>query len=110
MTSAVARPTAPPLATKLEAFKDRGNRDFLGSRDFADVVALVDGREELLAECADAPADLRAFVASALRALREDDSFELGVAAALKPDPSSQLRADNVVLPRISELIDIGEV
>ena len=63
-----------------------------------------------LAECADAPADLRAFVASALRALREDDSFELGVAAALKPDPSSQLRADNVVLPRISELIDIGEV
>jgi len=40
------------LATKLEAFKGRGGRDFLGSRDFGDIIALVDGREELVAEVA----------------------------------------------------------
>jgi hypothetical protein len=40
------------LATKIEAFKGRGNRDFLGSRDFGDIIALVDGREELLDEVA----------------------------------------------------------
>jgi len=33
------------LATKLEAFKGRGQGDFLASRDFGDIVALVDGRE-----------------------------------------------------------------
>lgn len=38
------------LATKLEAFKGRGNRDFLGSRDFDDVIVLVDGSEELVHE------------------------------------------------------------
>jgi hypothetical protein len=34
------RAVSPPylLATKLEAFKGRGNRDFLGSRDFGDIM------------------------------------------------------------------------
>lgn len=38
------------LATKLNAFRTRGKRDFLGSRDFSDIVSLVDGREELMDE------------------------------------------------------------
>ena len=43
-------PPANLLATKLEAFAGRGGGDFLASRDFEDVVALVDGREELAEE------------------------------------------------------------
>jgi hypothetical protein len=97
------------LATKLEAFAGRGRGDFLGSRDFADVIALVDGRAELTSEVADAPADLRAYVASELGRLKRSSSFEIGVAAALKPDPSSQERAERVVIPRISELIERGQ-
>jgi hypothetical protein len=38
------------IATKTEAFKSRGNSDYRGSRDFEDIVALINGRSELLAE------------------------------------------------------------
>lgn len=45
-----AAPPAYLLATKLEAHQGRRGGDLLGSRDFADIVALVDGREELIEE------------------------------------------------------------
>lgn len=57
---------APPvymLAMKLEAFAGRGEGDFLASRDFGDVVALIDGRPELLDEVASAPVDVRTYIA-----------------------------------------------
>ncbi|MEO6054173.1 MAG: hypothetical protein ABIP97_09190 [Chthoniobacterales bacterium] len=38
--------TAPLfLATKIEAFNDRGNADFFGSHDLEDIVTLIDGCE-----------------------------------------------------------------
>src|SRR5271168_3229964 len=43
--------TAPLfLATKLEAFKDRGKRDFFGSRDLEDFIFVLDGRATLVSE------------------------------------------------------------
>jgi hypothetical protein len=48
------------LATKLEAFASRGRGDFLASADFADIVALIDGREEIVPEVAAADAPVRA--------------------------------------------------
>src|SRR5688572_26192329 len=38
------------LATKLEAFRGRGRNDYKGSHDLEDVIAVVDGRPELLRE------------------------------------------------------------
>jgi hypothetical protein len=65
-SGATIRAVSPPylLATKLVAFKGRGNRDFLGSRDFDDIIALVDGREELADEIAQAPVEVREYIAS----------------------------------------------
>ncbi len=50
-TGVVVRAVPPPwlLVLKLQAFADRGGSDTLGSRDFEDIVVLVDGRSELLA-------------------------------------------------------------
>jgi hypothetical protein len=53
------------IATKLEAFNDRGRDadgqpDFLDSHDMEDIVAVTDRRPELLAECEAMPAELRA--------------------------------------------------
>lgn len=43
--------TAPLfLATKFEAFADRGNEDILGSHDLEDIVNVIDGRPELVDE------------------------------------------------------------
>lgn len=93
------------LATKLEAFKGRGNRDFLGSRDFGDVIVLVDGSEELVHEVAQAPADVREYIASELRDLLEGPRSPDGVFGALPPDAGSQARADTIVLPRRNALM-----
>lgn len=47
------------VATKLEAFADRGKRDIFASHDLEDILNIVDGREELAHELTGAPAELR---------------------------------------------------
>lgn len=50
--SLVIRHLTPPLfiATKLEAYRGRGEGDLIGSRDAEDILLLVDGREALADE------------------------------------------------------------
>lgn len=99
---------APPpylLATKIEAFKGRGRNDFLGSRDFGDVIALIDGREELPGEVQASDPDVRGYIASELKRLSAHAHFREGVSGALRADFASQARAEAVVLPRIEQLI-----
>jgi hypothetical protein len=63
----VVRIVSPPylLATKLEAFADRGAGDYLFSQDIGDIVALVDGRHELVDEVREADREAREFVRNA---------------------------------------------
>lgn len=98
-----AVPPAFLLATKLEAYLGRGEGDLLGSADFADIVALVDGREELLVEARAAPKELRAYVAATLEQILADERVLDGVRAQLLPDAASQARAD-LVVARLREL------
>lgn len=97
---------APPylLATKLEAFADRGNRDYPGSRDFQDIVALADGREELAGEVEAAAEDVQRYLAPEVTRILTDPFCEDGSAGALRPDAASQARAEIIVqrLARIS--------
>lgn len=63
------------VATKLEAYAGRGAGDILGSHDLEDVLNIVDGREELAAELAAAPANVRSAVALAFAGLLEHRDF-----------------------------------
>jgi hypothetical protein len=96
----------PPylLATKIEAFGDRGNEDFLASVDFEDIIVLVDGREELVDEVLAADTEVRAYIASELRQLMEHPRFPDGLAAALRPDAESQARSQTVIEPRLNAM------
>jgi hypothetical protein len=108
MPSGMKIRTAPPaylLATKIEAFNGRGGEGFLGSRDFGDMIALIDGREELPGEVQGSAPELRAYIASELKRLSAYPRFREGVSGALRADFASQARADAVVLPRIERLI-----
>lgn len=98
----------PPylLATKLEAFGTRGEGDFYGSRDFGDVIVLIDGREELGAEMAAAPADLRRYVAEQFSELARHELFDNGVEGALPMSPETPERVAQVVRPRIERLAE----
>ena len=102
------RAVSPPyfLATKLEAFKGRGRGDFLGSRDFADIVALLDGRAELTTEVAAAPDDVRRYLGEEARRLLDTRRLLDGLAGAMRPDAASQQRVDDVILPALHNIAD----
>lgn len=85
--------------------RGRGKGDLLASRDWADIVALVDGREELGAEIQQAPADLVAYVSEAIQHLLAQDRILDGIRAQLLPDAISQSRAEDVVLTRLHQII-----
>lgn len=100
---------APPvymLAMKLEAFKGRGKGDFLGSRDFGDIVTLIDGRPELLDEVARAEADVRAYVADEMHRLLARPRLMDGLAGWVRGDAASQERVGLVILPAIEALAE----
>ncbi|HEY8069788.1 MAG TPA: hypothetical protein VIF38_12980, partial [Burkholderiales bacterium] len=63
------------VATKLEAFEDRGKGDYLESHDLEDVLSVVDGRPELVEEIARANQDVRHYVAGVIDNLIADEDF-----------------------------------
>lgn len=98
---------SPPflVATKLEAFAGRGRDDYMGSRDFADVISLLDGRAELVGEVEASPAELRAYLAGEFARHQGHRRFADGVYGGLLPDDASQARAELIVLPQIEAII-----
>jgi hypothetical protein len=82
-----------------------GRGDFLGSRDFGDVVALIDGRVELVEEVRAEDPNLREHIASEFAQLRTEPLFHSGLAGATAPDAASQERIELVLLHRIEDLI-----
>lgn len=80
------------LATKLEAFADRGRGDILASHDLEDVLNIVDGREELVRELAEASPDVRHAIAEAFAGVLARQDF-LDVLPGLIAEPE---RADVV--------------
>ena len=63
------------VATKLEAFSDRGAGDMLASHDLEDVLNIVDGREELVDELLAAPPLLKQAVGAAFANLLARPDF-----------------------------------
>lgn len=80
------------VATKLEAFRGRGRGDFFASHDLEDIVTVIDGRAELPREIAEAPADVRNYIAAELRALLDNRDFLDALSGFLSPDAASQRR------------------
>ena len=50
------------LASKIEAFQDRGHGDFLGSRDMEDIITVLDGCPSVREEIGKAPETVRDFL------------------------------------------------
>ncbi|MEJ0086508.1 MAG: hypothetical protein WDO72_12545 [Pseudomonadota bacterium] len=57
------------LATKFEAFRNRGKGDLLASHDLEDILNVVSGRTELIEEVVTAPAELRRYLEEQCRKL-----------------------------------------
>lgn len=85
------------LGTKLEAFRNRGHADYSGSHDLEDIVALLDGRAEIVEEVRNAPVELRTYLSETFRRLEKDERFVESLSGHLPPDPASQARLPVVV-------------
>ncbi|MDB5817267.1 MAG: hypothetical protein JWQ11_907 [Rhizobacter sp.] len=87
------------VATKLEAFASRGAGDFLSSHDLEDVLNIVDGRDELIAELAASPIELRLAVAAAFARLLAHRDF-----ANVLPGLIAEPERTSLVLDRLKQM------
>lgn len=109
LTGALAiRLVAPAcfLATKLEAFEDRGAGDYLESHDLEDVLSVVDGRPEIVAEVAQADSGVRGYVSRVFARLLADEGF-LNALPGLVMDGSPAVRMP-AVLARLRSMADMA--
>ncbi len=79
------RAATPPsiIATKLAAWKGRGNNDMLASLDLHDILVLIDGRPELPDEIAAQAPELQSYIGGELTTLRKDPYFTYLTESAL---------------------------
>lgn len=73
------------VATKLCAWKGRGEGDLLRSLVIHDVLTLIDGRPELIEEVASAPPDLRKYIRDEFSELRTEGYFDYARSKAPRP-------------------------
>ncbi len=98
--------TAPCfMATKLVAFRDRGGGDFLASRDFEDLVAVVEGRPEIVDEVRRAPAELRTWLRHEMGAMIGERGFAEGLVGMIPGFADVRARAELVR----GRFVDIAE-
>ena len=104
-------PTAPVfLGTKWEAFASRGDLDFLASHDLEDVISVLAGRPEIVAEVAASSPDLRAYLAQQARGLLAEDMAVYAIQGAL-PDAERIPGLISRTRGRIQEIADLhGEL
>jgi hypothetical protein len=99
--------TAPYfLATKLAACDGRGKGDYVLSDDMEDVVAVLDGRPEIVDEVRDADEILGRHLIVRFAALLGDSKFQSALPGHLPGDAASQARAP-LVLERIEQISEI---
>jgi hypothetical protein len=63
------------VATKLEAFADRGKGDYLASADLEDIITVVDGRSSLPSEARRLPDEARRYLATEFTRFLADRDF-----------------------------------
>ena len=87
------------VASKLEAFKDRGRNDFMGSSDMEDIVTILDGAEDFSAQIATAPQNVKSYLQKQFRGLLSDERFLDGLEGSLPPasGPGRATRARSIL-------------
>ncbi len=91
------------LATKLDAFKGRGDGDFFASHDLEDLIFVVDGRSSVVEEVRAEVPTLRNYLRTEIAGLLATHGFVDALSGYLLPDAASQARIGTLVR-RLREL------
>ena len=96
------------LAIKLEAFKDRGKQDFLLSHDLEDIIAVIDGRSEIINDVSNAAQNLKKYLAAEFNYLINNSQFMQALPGHLNYSFESEER-QKIVEERINAIIELGK-
>ncbi|MCU7942485.1 MAG: hypothetical protein KZQ87_07365 [Candidatus Thiodiazotropha sp. (ex Cardiolucina cf. quadrata)] len=97
--------TAPYfLSTKMEAFDGRGRGDYLLSHDIEDMIAVLDGRPEIVDEVQTADQELIENVRARFARLLSDNRFIAALSCHMPGDHASQARV-GLVIDRIEAIV-----
>lgn len=98
--------TAPYfLATKLDAFFDRGSEDYYGSPDLEDIVTVIDGRAEILDEVRLSNSEIRLYLSEKFTLLLSSEVFVESLKGHVPANKASQMRVPELLkkIKQISE-------
>ena len=93
------------LATKLAAFEGRGQGDYMMSHDMEDIVAVVDGRKEIVVEVLNCNPKLKNFLQQRLVGLVRDARFLEALPGHMPGDAGSQARVP-IIIQRLKSIVD----
>jgi predicted nucleotidyltransferase len=85
------------LATKLAAFDGRGQGDYMMSHDMEDIVAVLDGRPEIVDDVLNCDHKLKTHIQARLSALVKDDRFIEALPGHMPGDAGSQARVPIII-------------
>ncbi len=91
------------LITKLEAFDGRGAGDYLMSHDIEDIIAVLDGRPEIVNEVKRAETELVSELTQRFKKLLQNKQFVDAVSGHMPTDTTSQSRVP-MILETIKQL------
>ncbi|HAH30793.1 MAG TPA: hypothetical protein DCL44_00585 [Elusimicrobia bacterium] len=84
------------LASKIEAFADRGHGDFLTSPDMEDIITVLDGSKTVAEEISTAPAKVKEYLAKRFREFLKDDRFIESLEGNLRSPAGTSGRVERI--------------
>ena len=93
------------IASKLESFKDRGNRDY-AHHDIEDIINLIDGKSDLLEEFILTEKEVQRYVCEEFKTLLSNPNFIAQLPWHLSPAGSEQDRT-SIIIERIKRMAEI---
>lgn len=84
------------LASKIEAFAERGHEDFLTSPDMEDIITVLDGSETVAEEISSAPAKVKKYLAGKFREFLRDDMFIESLEGNLRSPAGTAARVERI--------------
>jgi len=105
---AIKSVTAPYfLATKIEAFKARGNNDLLASHDFEDIITVIAGRVDIVEEVALANGGLKKHLQQVFTEILKNNQFMQVLPSHVSDGPVTvTMQRVQKVIERIKKIIE----
>ena len=98
--------TAPYfLATKIEAFKSRGNYDFLGSHDFEDIITVIAGCVDIAEQVQASSDGLKSHLKLTFNEFLKNDQFMQSLPGHVSDGPVTMQRV-HTIIERIEKLAE----